>query len=137
MQIQFLYLRWLMLIEFFLYIFSGIFKPLHCFWRTSRITFKFTFKFGYPYILQFYYQYQNLLKTYHLLFLLFHISHRQLIKIDISAVPPPTSTINILISRDELFFSIPYANPALVGSFIILRTSSKPAILPAVFVAFR
>ena len=52
-------------------------------------------------------------------------------KIDISNVPPPKSYTAIFLPP---FLSKPYAREAAVGSFIILKTS-KPAILPASFVA--
>ena len=53
-------------------------------------------------------------------------------KIEISNVPPPRSKTAILTSL--FFLSKPYANAAAVGSLIILLTS-KPAIVPASFVA--
>ena len=52
-------------------------------------------------------------------------------KIETSKVPPPKSKTNI---RSLSFLSRPYANDAAVGSLIIRKTS-KPAILPASLVA--
>ena len=52
-------------------------------------------------------------------------------KIETSNVPPPKSKTRIVSLS---FLSNPYDNEAAVGSLIILRTS-KPAILPASFVA--
>ena len=49
-----------------------------------------------------------------------------------SSVPPPRSNTIIFWSFSDL--SSPYASAAAVGSFIIL-TTSKPAIVPASFVA--
>ena len=51
-----------------------------------------------------------------------------------SSVPPPKS--NTSIFRSSPVLSRPNANEAAVGSFIIL-TTSKPAIVPASFVAWR
>ena len=51
-----------------------------------------------------------------------------------SNVPPPKSKIRIFMSSWDLF--MPYAREAAVGSLII-RTTSKPAIVPASFVACR
>ena len=51
--------------------------------------------------------------------------------IEISNVPPPKS---YTATVPDFFLSKPYANAAAVGSFTILSTS-KPAILPASFVA--
>ena len=52
-------------------------------------------------------------------------------KIEISNVPPPKS---YTATVPDFFLSSPYASAAAVGSLIILSTS-KPAILPASFVA--
>ena len=52
--------------------------------------------------------------------------------IDTSNVPPPKSYTKTVCDLSCL--SSPYASAAAVGSFIILSTS-KPAILPAFFVA--
>ena len=49
-----------------------------------------------------------------------------------SKVPPPKSNTRIFISSVDL--SNPNANAAAVGSLIIL-TTSRPAIIPASFVA--
>ena len=53
-------------------------------------------------------------------------------RIDTSNVPPPKSYTRILCEASSL--SRPYASDAAVGSLIILFTS-RPAILPASFVA--
>ena len=53
-------------------------------------------------------------------------------RIDTSNVPPPRSYTRILCEASSL--SSPYASDAAVGSLIILFTS-RPAILPASFVA--
>ena len=52
--------------------------------------------------------------------------------IEISKVPPPRSYT--ATTESPVCLSKPYANAAAVGSFIILFTS-RPAILPASFVA--
>ena len=54
-------------------------------------------------------------------------------KIDTSNVPPPKSYTKIFCSLDDSL-SEPNASAEAVGSLII-RTTSKPAILPASFVA--
>jgi len=54
-------------------------------------------------------------------------------RIDTSNVPPPRSNTAIFSSA---FFSIPYASDAAVGSLMI-RATSRPAIWPASFVAWR
>ena len=53
-------------------------------------------------------------------------------RIDTSNVPPPKSYTNTFCST--FFLSIPNAKAAAVGSLII-RSTSKPAILPASLVA--
>ena len=55
-------------------------------------------------------------------------------KIETSNVPPPKSYTNTFCSWSNL--SNPNAKAAAVGSLII-RSTSKPAILPASFVAWR
>ncbi len=52
---------------------------------------------------------------------------------EMSNVPPPRSYTAIVSS---LFLSNPYASAAAVGS-LMMRTTSKPAISPACFVACR
>jgi len=52
-------------------------------------------------------------------------------RIETSKVPPPRSKTAIF---SFFFLSIPYAKEAAVGSLII-RTTSRPAIDPASFVA--
>ena len=54
--------------------------------------------------------------------------------IDTSKVPPPKSYTATL--RSPSFLSIPNASAAAVGSLMI-RLTSKPAILPASLVAWR
>ena len=54
-------------------------------------------------------------------------------RIEISYVPPPRSKTAIFSSS---FLSRPYANEAAVGSLMI-RSTSRPAILPASLVAWR
>ena len=54
-------------------------------------------------------------------------------RIETSNVPPPKSKIK---TTSFFFLSKPYARAAAVGSFKILKTS-KPAIVPASFVAKR
>lgn len=51
-----------------------------------------------------------------------------------SNVPPPKSNINIFYSFFDLSWN-PYAMAAAVGSLII-RNTSKPAIIPESFVAY-
>jgi len=56
-----------------------------------------------------------------------------IVKIETSKVPPPKSNTKMFFSPD--FLSRPYAIAAAVGSFKI-RTTFKPAIVPASFVAY-
>ncbi len=54
-------------------------------------------------------------------------------RIDMSKVPPPRSKTAIFSS---FFLSSPYASEAAVGS-LMMRSTFRPAILPASFVACR
>lgn len=58
-----------------------------------------------------------------------------MLKIDTSNVPPPKSNIKTFCSFSVFFLSKPYAIAAAVGSLMIL-TISRPAIMPASFVAY-
>ena len=57
-----------------------------------------------------------------------------MVKSDTSNVPPPKSKIKIFLSVPSETLSRPYAIAAAVGSLIIRKTS-KPAIVPASLVA--
>jgi len=53
-----------------------------------------------------------------------------------SKVPPPKSKISTFFSPFSFFLSSPYAIAAAVGS-LMMRSTFKPAILPASLVAWR